>query len=588
MKAIKRITALALCALMLLGLLSGCGEKKQGDEKFVLNVSVCNVIDSLDPAMNIDADADSVFYALYENLMRESDDGSGEVTLTNGMAKEYTEETNYDGSVTYRFTLRSTARWSDGEKVTADDFVYAWQRLADPATDSPNHALMSVVAGYDDVRETGDKTKLQVSAKDESTFVVTLSAPCAYFIEGICTAVATMPLRRDLTENGGGFDTPDLVSNGAYHVSAWTKSSELTAARSDEYYEARLVGPDELHFIFTAGADEAWQLYEAGDIDYIAHLPNSVIAELSQDESWKPTAVYATASVLYNNESDTFSNEHIRKAFDLAIDRAAATAAGGAENSPATGLVPYGIPDSGETEDDFRTTGGELCAIDEEGMSARATQAQEELTYAGYYSTSMFPPVELLYVTGTENDAVASALQSMWSTTLGVNVMLRGVTQAEYNARMEAGNYELALQKVTALYDDAMGFLDRWCSEDEQNLIGYENGTYDVLMGVARASEDPVARTAFLHDAETMLLGETALSPVYFDGTATATSPVCARTQTELCETKQNGSFCPKKLPFFLTLTGNLQNSACFLRTNRLQYEPWAALFARTFSVVKV
>ena len=75
MKAIKRITALALCALMLLGLLSGCGEKKQGDEKFVLNVSVCNVIDSLDPAMNTDADADSVFYALYENLMRESDDG---------------------------------------------------------------------------------------------------------------------------------------------------------------------------------------------------------------------------------------------------------------------------------------------------------------------------------------------------------------------------------------------------------------------------------------------------------------------------------------------------------------------------------
>lgn len=153
-------------------------------------------------------------------------------------------------------------------------------------------------------------------------------------------------------------------------------------------------------------------------------------------------------------------------------------------------------------------------------MSARQAEAKEELSYAGYYSTSMFPPVELLYVTGTEKDAVASALQSMWSTTLGVNVMLRGVTQAEYNARMEAGNYELALQKVTALYDDAMGFLDRWCSEDEQNLIGYENGTYDVLMGVARASEDPVARTAFLHDAETMLLGETALSPVYFDGTA--------------------------------------------------------------------
>jgi len=342
MKATKRIAALALCALMLLGLLSGCGEKKQGDEKFVLSASVCDVIDSLDPAMNTDTDAESVFYALYENLMRESDDGSGKAALTNGMAKEYTEETNYDGSVTYRFTLRSTARWSDGKKVTADDFVYAWQRLADPATDSPNHALMSVVAGYDDVRGTGDKTKLQVSAKDESTFVVTLSKPCAYFIEGICTAVATMPLRRDLAE-GGGFDTADVISNGAYHAAEWQKESGLTVERNDEYYEARLIGPDELRFVFAANADEAWQLYESGDIDYIAHLPDSVIEELSQDKSWRPTAVYATACVLYNNESDTFSNEHIRKAFDLAIDRAAATAAGGAENSPATGLVPYGM-----------------------------------------------------------------------------------------------------------------------------------------------------------------------------------------------------------------------------------------------------
>ena len=130
MDKMKRSLCALLSALMLLALLAGCGKKKNADEPFVFSASVCGAIDSLDPAMNTDTDADSIFYALYENLMRMSDDGSGEAVLGNGVAKEYTEETNYDGTVTYRFTLRSSARWSDGQKMTADDFVYAWQRLA--------------------------------------------------------------------------------------------------------------------------------------------------------------------------------------------------------------------------------------------------------------------------------------------------------------------------------------------------------------------------------------------------------------------------------------------------------------------------
>lgn len=520
MKKFDRIAGLALGAVLLLGLLSGCGGKQTDEEPFVLRASVCRALDSLDPAMNADSDADSVFYALYENLMRMSDDGSGRAVLANGMAKEYTEEVNYDGTVTYRFTLRSSARWSDGKKVTADDFVYAWQRLADPATASPNHTLMRVVAGYDEVRESGDRTKLQVLAKNETTFCVTLSAPCAYFIESICTAVATMPLRRDLAADGAVFSSTDIVTNGAYCVGTWVKASSLTAGRNEQYYESKLVGPDTLQFLFAEDTQSAWALYEEGKVDYVSHLPESVIEELSQSDSWQATNIYATCCVLYNNQTDLFSNEHIRKAFDLAIDRAAAAAAGGAENRPATGLVPYGIADSGETEEDYRTTGGELCPADEEGLAARREEAKTELTFAGYYSTSMFPPVELLYAEGTESDAVALALQTMWRDALGVNVMLRSVTQEEYDARMAEGNYELAMQKIVAQYNDAMSFLDRWCAGEAQNLIGYDNGTYDVLLGVAKASENLVARVAFLHDAESMLLEDTALSPVYFDGTA--------------------------------------------------------------------
>lgn len=512
-KSGKRLSLL-LCAALLIGVLGGCGKKTEEEERFVLRVSVCDAPASLDPSMNTDTDANSIFYALYDNLMRMSDDGNGGAVLTSGIAKEYTEEVNYDGTVSYRFTLRSSARWSDGQKVTADDFVYAWQRLADPDAGSPNHALMSMVAGYDEVRESGDETRLQVSAKDESTFCVTLSSSCAYFVEGICTSVATMPLRADLADGGAG-----SVSNGAYCLKE-IAADRLKMERNDEYYEARLVGPDALQFRFAADTASAWALYEAGEIDYIGHLPDSVIEELSQAESWSGTDIYATLCVLYNNQSELFSNEHIRKAFDLAIDRAAAAVAGGAENRAATGLVPYGIDDAPEAEADYRTTGGELCAADEEGLTARQEEAKSELTFAGYYATSMFPPVELIYVENEESKAVAEALQGMWRDTLGVSVMLRSMTQEEYDARMTEGNFELAMQKVVAQYNDAMSFLDRWCSGKTQNLIEYDNETYDVLLGVAGASDNAVARAAFLHDAETMLLEDTALSPVYFDGTA--------------------------------------------------------------------
>lgn len=514
MKKTKKKLSLLLCAALLISMLSGCGKEAEEETPFVLRVSVCDAPASLDPAMNTDADEGSILFALYENLMRMSDDGSGQAALSSGMAREYTEETNYDGTVSYRFTLRSSVRWSDGQKVTADDFVYAWQRLADPATESPNHALMSMVAGYDEVRETGDATRLQVSAKDDSTFCVTLSSSCAYFIEGVCTSAATMPLRRDLGNGGVG-----SVSNGAYRLKD-SSASALTLERNGEYYEAKLVGPDELQFVFTDSSEAAWTLYEAGEIDYIGHLPDRVIEQLSQLESWEGTDIYATLCVLYNNQSELFSNEHIRKAFDLAIDRVSAAVAGGAENRAATGLVPYGIEDAPDAESDYRTTGGVLCAVDEEGLAARREEAKSELTFAGYYSTSMFPPIELIYIDEEEDRAVAAALQGMWRDALGVSVMLRSMTQEEYDARMAEGNFELALEKVVAQYNDAMSFLDRWCGGNEQNLIEYDNETYDVLLGVADASDNAVARAAFLHDAETMLLEDTALSPVYFDGTA--------------------------------------------------------------------
>ena len=201
MKMLRRSVCLLLCAALFLTLLAGCGKQEEPAEDFVVSAAVCGPLETLDPTMNTDVGAESLLSTLFEGLMRMRDDGAGKAVAVAGIAKEYIEEKNYDDTVTYTFTLRSAARWSDGERVTAEDFVYAWQRLVDPATASPNASLLSMVAGYDEVRESGDVSLLGVKAKGESTFLVTLSRPCAYFITSVCTLAGDGPAA---PRSGGG------------------------------------------------------------------------------------------------------------------------------------------------------------------------------------------------------------------------------------------------------------------------------------------------------------------------------------------------------------------------------------------------
>ena len=199
---------------------------------------------------------------VYEALLSRDSDNQ----VQPGLAKSW--DISEDGK-TYTFHLRQ-AKWSDGQTVTAGDFVYAWQRLADPVTNSPSASLLSAVAGYDEVRSSGDVSKLRVSAEGELTFVVTLLGKCDWFLEDVCTDPATMPLRQDnlqtlkeeaiqknlqAEERGEtgtrnwAFDPTRLVTNGPYTASRG-EEGELILTRS-ETYVGGVSGPEELRFLFS-------------------------------------------------------------------------------------------------------------------------------------------------------------------------------------------------------------------------------------------------------------------------------------------------------------------------------------------------
>ena len=316
MKLWKRLTALCLSALVCVTLLTACGRKESADGRASLSVCVGETPATYDPIYAQQIGDQTILNNLYENLMRLEKGENGQTTAVPGAAKSVDMKENSDGTVTYTFRLRG-GKWSDGVEVKASDFVYAWQRLADPATGSVYAPLLSIVSGYEQARASGDMSLLAVSAKNSSTLTVTLDGHYDWFLREVCTSIATMPLRQDVVKrlkeaadavNEVKLDSDSsarwwsdptmLVTNGPYTAETLTGST-LTLTENANYGK-KITGPDELVFHFS---DE-----QTGQILYAQELADAVwplseeemSARLTADETWQADPVLETYSVLFN------------------------------------------------------------------------------------------------------------------------------------------------------------------------------------------------------------------------------------------------------------------------------------------------
>lgn len=539
MKTWKRRAAALLAAVLSLSMAAGCGGGEEG-----MDLAVCAgaAPESLDPIYAESTADQTILTHLYENLMQASADESGALTATAGMAKSVESEANVDGTVTWTFRLRS-AKWSDGKKVTADDFVYAWQRLADPERDSPYAALLSIVAGYQEARDSGDMSLLQVTAENDSTLVVVLDGSYEWFLTQVCTATATLPLRRDLmarwepetadpetadpetAEAGEGeapqtpaeegnpwwADVTGLVTNGPYQVSGYTPGESLTAARYEDYY-GRVSGPEALTFRFAETAEEAWELYEAGTVDFVGLLPQAQLEARAADEAKPLVSELGAYAVVVNCGRDLFDEAAVRQALNLVLDRNALAQAAGTVARAAEGLVSPDVPDSDGTP--FRSAGA-LLDNDPEGYADACAQAAELLSQAGYDGGRGLGDLEYLYAAGDGADAVAQALCEMWNRELDLRVTARAVTEEELAAALSAGEFTLAGVELRPAANDPECFLMPWVSGRGENIANYANSAYDTLLSIIASAQDGTARSGCLHDAEALLLEDGAVAPLY-------------------------------------------------------------------------
>ena len=528
----KRLAALALAVGIGVSLLAGCGQKEPAEvpaEGFSLSVCVGAVPDTLDPIYAENAGDQTILNHLYENLMRIAVDEEGNETVALGMAKSIEKERNFDGTVTYTFRLRD-AKWSDGKYVKADHFVYAWQRLVNPVCNSPYADLLSIVCGYEEARVRRDMTLLQVKAKNNETLVVTLKGDYDWFLTQICTATATMPLREDVVQKLKDLgiqreeefgrkrlwweETAQLVTNGVYHSEEYHEGAPLRLHRNKYYVrEEGAKGAHELLFHFASSAEAAQILYQGNVVDVAWPLTETRLTELSAQENWEGGTELETYAVLLNTESPLLQDDRIRHAVSLVVDRNEIAPLAGAMAVPAEGLVPAGVPD--REGGDFRAKGEAILDNDPANYKASCAEAKNILANAGYAGSGTLQGLEYLYEDDGSNAAVAEILCRQWQKQLGITVTPRGVTKTELWAALRSGNYSLAGAELGSEVNDAEGFLTDWTSKSPDNVINYQSSAYDTLMTIVATAKDVSARMGCLYDAETLLLNNHAIVPLY-------------------------------------------------------------------------
>lgn len=477
------------------------------DAEKVLTWNLFSEPKTIDPQLNSASDGGHVIQNTFAGLMRVV---KGE--LQPEIAESY--ELSEDGLV-YTFHLKDT-KWSDGQALTANDFVYAWKRALDPATASEYAFQMFYIKGGQEYfNGEGSADDVAVKALDEKTLQVELISPTPYFLN-LTSFYTYMPTRQDVVEQVAdgrwAIDPEVTVSNGPFKLVEYKSGDKMILAKNENYWNADAVKLDKVVATMIVDRSTALTAYEAGEVDVMDDMPVTEIPRLlAEDPTFQIMPYLGTYYYYFNMAKEPFDNVDVRRALSLAIDRNAivTTVAKGGQQ-PATGFVPSGLTDA--EGKDFRATNGDY-GIDP--MKASVEEAKELLTKAGYPNGEGFPKFEVLYNTSEGHKAIAEAIQEMWKKNLGVDVSLANQDWAVFQDSRHQGTYDIARGGWIGDYSDPMTFLDLFTSYSGSNDTQWKSEEYDALIEESKLKSGQ-ERFEILYKVEDMLMKDMKVMPIYY------------------------------------------------------------------------
>ncbi|MDR3596156.1 peptide ABC transporter substrate-binding protein [Clostridium sp.] len=514
---VKQLCAVALATTLGLTVLAGCGSKTSdkaataNKQELVYNLG--SDPKTLDPGLNQAVDGSIVAVNAFEGLAKLDDKDKA----IPGQAEKWDIS---DDKLTYTFHLKKDLKWSNGDPVKASDFEYAWKRVLDPKTASVYSFQLLYLKGADEYN-TGKGTADQVGVKatDDTTLVVTLAAPCSYFLE--LTATPTyFPVDQKIVENNKDWatDAKTLVSNGPFKFTDYKMKDQIVLEKNENYEAKDDVKLDKLTMKLVAEDTSAWASYKSGQFDMVDSVPTAEVQQAVKDKTATTFPNLGTGYVDINvsdkakevdpNAAKVLSNVKVRQALALAIDRPSIV-----ENVLKTGQIPaFSFVPNGIIGAD----GKDFASKKYFEPKGDVEQAKKLLAEAGYPDGQGLPQLVVLYnPESAGNKELYQAIQDMWKK-IGVNVELQSQEWKVFQATRTDLKYEIARGAWSADYADPMTFLDIFVSDSPNNEVGYNSPKYDQLVNDAKKEADANKRLDLMHQAEDVLMADMPIIPIYY------------------------------------------------------------------------
>jgi oligopeptide transport system substrate-binding protein len=490
-------------------LLTACSKRETpveiGNREQILHRGIGSEPKDLDPQTVTGVTECNVIIGLIEGLVSQN---PKDLSPVPGVAERWESSTN---GLVYTFYLRKNAKWSNGDPVTAHDFVFSFKRVLSPRLGAPYAYMLYCLKNGEAYNKGSVSDFSQVGARaiDDYTLELNLASPTPYLIE-LLAHHSWFPVHPP-TLRRFGEEQPDskwtkagnFVGNGPFNLKSWEPDKQIVIEKSQTYWDKNAVRLKEIHFYPIGDHKSEERSFRAGQLHVTETMPLDRIGyyRRHKPESLRLTPYLGTYFYRINVTRPPLDNAKVRKALAMAINRRNVTtyvSKGG--EVPAFYLTP---PD----------TAGYTCRT---SFSEDVEKAKKLLAEAGYPDGKGFPKVQLLYNTSDAHVRIAEAIQQMWKMSLNIDIELINMEWKVYIAATDEMKYDISRASWIGDYVDPNTFLDMFITDRGNNRTGWSNKEYDRLLSEAAQAGDMKKRFEFFQKAEQLLMDEMPIIPIYF------------------------------------------------------------------------